>query len=386
MTENNLRNRMRVLHLIPLHEPSVGIVRQAVWEQSAAKENGLDWKTKIFTFANLSEDAEELRCESHFPTTTRISLRKVTKLSMVRQKFEHRRHLYQWLNTFQDDYDLILLRHTYSDLQRARHLRSLRTPVLTVHHTLEIPEMQLSTGLFGKARELTERFSGPRSIRASAGIVGVTPEIASYELARSRASLPTFTMPNGVDINHHTIFADLRGDSPEILFVASEFYPWHGLDLLIDAVEVSDENFTIHIVGDCSDVDRARMSQDSRFKCHGRLSQGEISNIASRSWLGLSSFALFRKRMHEACTLKVREYLAGGLPTYANHRDVFPEGSLCFQEGPADMSTILNAAWSRRNVSREEIRKESLSFISKEAILRGLYQELEESFGKIGCT
>ncbi|MFX8895379.1 glycosyltransferase family 1 protein, partial [Acinetobacter baumannii] len=85
------------------------------------------------------------------------------------------------------------------------------------------------------------------------------------------------------------------------------------------------DDFILHIVGDVSVEDELLAKKDSRVILHGPLTNIEISQLMSKMWIGLASFGLFRKRMKEACTLKVREYLNYGLPIYSGHKDIFPE-------------------------------------------------------------
>ncbi|MEJ1921958.1 glycosyltransferase [Microbacterium sp. KHB019] len=358
---------MKILHLVPLHIPASGIVQQAIAEQRAADETDIDWDVRLFTDIDLPEAAESLRiwAHPHKKSTQRSSF----WLRYVADKIEHRRRLYKWIGEHHLEYDVILLRYTTSDLSRARTLSTISTPVVSMHHTLEIPELKLIPGYQRYLQVAMEALVGPRNLRAASAIAGVTEEIVDYELARTGANRPTLTFPNGINLDQQPVAADHRGNVPEILFVASKFVEWHGLDLVLEDMSRSDEEFTLHLVGEVEPADLERASHDPRVKIHGRLTKEEIGDLIARSWVGLSSFALERKSMREACTLKVREYLAAGLPTYSGHRDRFPADAPYYRQGPANIRNILDYARSMRTHTRSDIRQQSAPLLSKANII-----------------
>ncbi|MFD5213429.1 hypothetical protein [Microbacterium sp. NPDC058345] len=156
---------------------------------------------------------------------------------------------------------------------------------------------------------------------------------------------------------------------PELIFIASSFVPWHGLDRLLDDAQTTDADFILHLVGDVGEPDRERANKDPRIRIHGHLDQNAIAELVARSWVGLASFALDRKGMKEACSLKVREYLASGLATYSGHADRFPADSVYYKQGPARFADIITYAYDMRETSREEVRDLSMAQISKSVIL-----------------
>src|SRR6185369_12622285 len=102
---------------------------------------------------------------------------------------------------------------------------------------------------------------------------------------------------------------DRRAGIPKLVMVASYFDEWHGLDLVIASLKKQAEPFELHVIGRAKEEDIASCHSDSRFLFHGLRDQSYLREICERCDLGLSCFALERKGMSEACTLKVREYL-----------------------------------------------------------------------------
>jgi glycosyltransferase involved in cell wall biosynthesis len=211
-------------------------------------------------------------------------------------------------------------------------------------------------------------------------IVGVTREIADHEAARARGPIPTLVYPNGCIVTDEDYVAaenDLRGQVPELLFVSSRFVSWRGLDRLLDDLPNCREDFVLHLVGQVGPEDHARAKDDPRIRFHGQLPAAEIRALAETAWLGLSSFALDRQNMAEACTLKVREYLKYGLPVYAGYREVFPAEVTFFRQGPARFEDILHFARQMRTIAQPSILRAAQPYIEKRNLLEAFSQELE---------
>jgi hypothetical protein len=169
---------------------------------------------------------------------------------------------------------------------------------------------------------------------------------------------------------------DRRAGCQEWLFVASYFYPWHGLDRLLAAMREVDYEVILHVVGEISDADRAVALKDRRVVLHGLLSSQEIQALSGQCCLGLSSFALDRKGMREACTLKVREYLMMGLPVAAGHKEVFPEEFPYFYDTGVDVDALFAFAERVKNVSRTLVSEAARPYIDKTVLLASLVRAI----------
>lgn len=350
----------RVLHAAQMRTPAVGIARQMREEQRVAESNGMLWCSRLFV--PFGGGVNEICIESEVPPAN---------------KWAFKKSFFQWLSDASKDFDVILLRHSLYSPEEVRFIRNSSKPIFLVHHTLEVPELLTSRGLVGKLLALGERYFGGRAISAAAGIVAVTSEIGSYERHRAGRDLPVYLYPNGLVLGKKSGLRDERtGDVPELVFVASHFLPWHGLDILIKAVEASSDTFRINLVGCLSDEQRESIKEDPRFVEHGLLTSEQISDIVARSWVGIGSLALDRIDMLEACPLKVREYLAGGLPVYAGYADIFPSDFSFFKKGAVEMGCILAFARAVRSISREDVVAAATPFIEKGALITSLYNKV----------
>jgi len=352
----------RVLHVARMRTAAVGVARQMAEEQAAAKEIGIPWDVRLYV--PQGKGVNDICVDSEVPAA---------------DKRGFARRFYYWLDSQAAAYDLIVLRHSVYTFDEGAFIARSPKPVFLVHHTLEVPELRHGRGRLGPLLAVLESASGARALRRAAGAIVMTPEIGRYEQGRVRQPLPTFVYPNGLRTASARRFADRRDAGlPELLFVASEFVPWHGLDLVVAAAGRSSAAFRVHLVGKLSDAQLESVQGDSRFVVHGVLDQGGIAAVADACTVGLGSFALERKDMRQACTLKVREYLAGGLPVYAGHEDVFPAEFPYFKHGNADFSSILRYAHEMAGKTRDEVTRSSVPYIDKARLLAKLYGELQD--------
>lgn len=369
---------MKIIHSAALLRPPSGILNQMKWEQEAAYQLGADWRVKMFCPAGAVVE-NEIISESIYVKKTAKKSKLKTLLDWIILRWEYHR----WLKKQEDLVDAYVLRYYVHDPFQLLFVKSSKKPVFFVHHTLEGPELSMSGGLGARIRSSLEGVLAGATIRAASGIIGVTKEIVEYEKRRGGdGNKFSCLYPNGIMFNDSGLADDHRHDLPEILFVASYFSSWHGLDILLDAMKRVEKSFILHLVGDLSVADLEIAQADSRVILHGKKSQAEIREISAGCWGGLSSFALDRKKMREACTLKVREYLMMGLPVYAGHEEVLPQDFFFFKNGKPSILEILDFFESCRRSSRSEIAHSASAHIDKQVLLASVINSLGGGNGR----
>lgn len=353
-------------------ERSDGIFNQMQMEFHETSKNNMQWDTAIF----CNEVAKNT--EGFIINPKNIYSKTNGKWSFLNQiKFAI--DYTRWLKEQESKYDFILLRYRIYSLPQLFFILTKKKKVFLVHHALELEELATVSSINFKLKTLLEFIIGKLSIKLSDGIIGVTGEIIDYEKNRARAYKKTsIIMPNGFVYNA-SYLSDKRGSIPEFIFTASFFSPWHGLDRLISCVLNSNDDFILHIVGNVTEIDLKSAQNDKRIIFHGKKSQSEIKDISERCWIGLASFALDRQNMTEACTLKVREYLAFGLPVFSGHKDVFPASFSYYQhsEEKITMSAIIKFARSHRDINRRETSEAARPYIEKSIILKNTYNAIK---------
>jgi glycosyltransferase involved in cell wall biosynthesis len=217
-------------------------------------------------------------------------------------------------------------------------------------------------------------------LRLTGKVVAVTHEIGRLYSIKERDFV---LMPNSIDYSlvqslelgkSAAVYPTSRGSKSNIklLFVASRFAPWQGLDLILEDISSTDADFTLSIVGDhCG-----QLINDSRIIFLGNQDRLVLNSLYAQSTLGLSCFALYRKGMNEACPLKVREYLAHGLPVYGGHHDVFPPSFPYFCFGPPSVLSILDYHAKIQAIEKAEIKRASREFVDTPMVLEKVFKSL----------
>jgi len=362
---------MKIVHLTVTRQLTAGQAKQLAFEHAASR---------------VLKEADWTTIAVHDGKITQPFMKSVPVL--MRGQF--RRKLYGWILALRlsRKYDVVMMRHMTFD-PFAFIFASLIRNRVSVHHAKEIEELRLiRQGWKGWAASTLERFSGRFAVRRTKMILGVTQEIADYERDLHCPNKPVGSYPNGIDSNSiHLLDDNRRQGEIHAAFMCGTFSSWHGLDKLIDAVDVHEAGgdelpLTIHLVGRLSEeqVDHLKATARRRavFTCHGPLDEAQYRPILAGCDVGIASLALERKNLTEASTLKVREMLAMGLPVYSGHDDVALPSGKRFVTIVKDIraSDLRNFAVATKNLSRLDIRKESLPHIEKIGSLRKAAQYL----------
>ena len=192
-------------------------------------------------------------------------------------------------------------------------------PTVVEVNTRVLQERRL---LSSKAAYLYHRLTALRISRAACGLVCVTREIAADYAPMGK---PVLVSANGIPL---AAFPELPAPSspfPRVVFIGSPgpLIHWQGVDkILWLAHELPGWQF------DLIGVSRGLTGPQSppNLRMHGWLTQAEYFNLLSAADIALGTLSLYRKALNEASPLKVREYLACGIPTVIGYADTdFPE-------------------------------------------------------------
>lgn len=358
---------MKIAHLTIARELTAGQRKQLASEYEAARDiPEVLWTT--VAFHDYSPDLPFLR------QTPRAFRRPVV------------RSLYGWIKALQysREHDIIMMRHMTFD-----PFSFLFAPLMkkraSVHHAKEVEELRIiKRDWRGVLASRLEEFSGPFALRRACAIVGVTKEIADYESERSNSASPTLFYPNGIDTERVSPLQDKRSvKCINIAFTCGTFARWHGLDKLISAVNYADSEDlisveNIHLIGKIPAEYVGEILGDVRlrqvFVLHGFMEESEYRTVLDRCDIGLSSFALERERLTEACTLKVREMLAMGLPVYSGHKDAALPADFPFYRNEVSISikNMVDFGFIMKAKSRDVVAATAKPFINKRNIMESL--------------
>jgi glycosyltransferase involved in cell wall biosynthesis len=225
------------------------------------------------------------------------------------------------LRAMQDAYDGILLRYPLCDPVTLFGLPAAGK-IASEHHTKEVPELRMSND----PRVFTESLFGGRFLRRFSSFFAVTDEILDYERTRVREHKPGFVTYNAISTARFPASARQSGlfrQWPILRFVAASpvFSAWQGLDLILEGFARENTNCELHLCGEVPEELRKRAAPMKNVILHGRLDRAGLLEVYARCDVGVASFGIHRKALSQATTLKVREYLACGLPVVLGHDD-----------------------------------------------------------------
>lgn len=150
------------------------------------------------------------------------------------------------------------------------------------------------------------------------GMICVTNEL-SNELIYTKYRKPQLVSPNGINLSDYPILKNNNNENkiPNLFFISSPNQPWQGIDKIIQLAKISEDKIFFHIVG--SEAISTNLPNNIKF--YGYLQRSEYEKIVAKCDIGIGTLALYRKKMDEACPLKVREYIAYGLPVIIGYHD-----------------------------------------------------------------
>lgn len=364
---------LRIVHLTVYRDLPAGIRKQIKYEQEASAHlRDAQWTCLAVHNGRTAEAFER-----SIPAPFRLVLL---------------RSLYGWIVTMRlsRQYDFVLVRHMNFD-----PFVFLFAPLIpnrvSVHHSKEVEELPLiRPGLAGRMAAALERVTGRFAVRCSAGILGVTREIAEYECETRAPGKPCSSYPNGIDLKGVDIADDRRSpDAVHIVFICETFTEWHGLDRLLSAVAGAvnpPPGLVIHLIGNLSMQQRAQLSalgdRQSLFRVHGFLEAKAYQGILAAADVGLGSLALDKQKLREGATLKVRELLAMGLPVYSGHRDTaLPASFPYYMEQPAvDIGQLHAFATRMKGVPRVLVRETAAPYIDKRGAMQNVADWLRATY------
>jgi hypothetical protein len=354
---------MKIAHLTVGRELLGGQIKQLEFEAAAASDMvDVSWSTIAY--------------QSELPASPLV--RRIPWL--LRPMFL--RNLFAWLVALKlsRENDYVLMRHITFD-PFALLFAPLMHNRASVHHAKEQQELLLiAPGLKGRLASLLEGISGRVGVRRASLILGVTNEIAQYELAQHAASRPVGAYGNGVLPASIPLLTDNRSrECRRFAFICGVFSAWHGLDKLIEAVDRCDADLSgrleVHLIGKLSNAQIAQIirapGRARVFRMHGVMDQMSYRDILSTCDAGVGSLAMERQGLREGSTLKVREMLAMGLPVYSGHRDAdIPEDFPYYRNASLiSVEDMLDFAQMMQLKTREDVAKSSTPYISKSAAM-----------------
>lgn len=145
------------------------------------------------------------------------------------------------------------------------------------------------------------------------------------ESTDSYQNCPAINIENGVEVDNVPLKKDTNKDNKIHLLALASMSVWHGYDRLIKGLaEYTGErknDIIIDMVGNEGDGSLSKWKElthtlalDNQVIFHGRLEGKELTDLFNQATLGVASLGMFRVGFSSGSILKLREYMARGLP------------------------------------------------------------------------
>lgn len=362
--------RMKFIHLASLRTASenAGVVQQMTWEKAAAEELGLPWQVELWTKDASAGEDSVLR----------------TNPGWMGNFLLRRLHFHLRLRRAARDAGGMVIRHAPLDPFFQFLPRRVRENTWYVFHTKTEDYLRSRGGRIGGLFAWLDRVLTRRALRDTPGIIGVTDELVEHERMRLRMpNLKGLVYPNGLHLaDWEDQLSDVRDGVPKVVFIASQFHSWNGLEAVLQSMvdSLSRTAGELHLVGRLLPSQRAFIAEHNLQDIvieHGSLDASAIQGLLPSMDLSLGAFALHAIDARSACTLKVRESLKAGVPVYAGHHDVGLEDIPdCYRIGAPDWEEILRVAAASRKSDKGQVRRMARPRIDKTTLLERLYEQL----------
>ena len=220
-------------------------------------------------------------------------------------------------------YDFFIIRYTFVDFSAFKFAKKYKNRIITEHHTKELDEIKVQNikEPFKTFQYLLEKYFAKYFFKNVYGIIGISSDVVESVQKRVGINLNRYVLSNGITINSFNTLKERKIEKTiNIIFVASIFQKWHGLDRLIKSLQIYNGGYDIilHIIGNVKDEDMNLIKTFTNKKCkinyYGKLSKTELEKIYYNTHIAIDSLAMFRIGMSESSTLKSKEYIKYGLP------------------------------------------------------------------------
>jgi hypothetical protein len=215
-----------------------------------------------------------------------------------------------------------------------------------------------SSAVKAKWTRLTRRIA----LQRATGAIFMTQELADRPGFR-RTGLLKLILPNSIDLASMATLPPTVAVQPRVALIGHPNTPWHGTDKLA-VLGRAFPTWRIDVIG----PGRDDVGADSppNVALHGELAEADYLRLLALADAGIGSLAMHRIGTTENPALKVREYLALGLPVILGCLDPdFPDGAEFMLRLPNTETNVADGlgsisnfveSWQGRRVQHDQIR------------------------------
>jgi glycosyltransferase involved in cell wall biosynthesis len=170
---------------------------------------------------------------------------------------------------------------------------------------------------------LIEKYHGKSLLNIASGFVGVSENSINYALKNiNNKNTPYIVIGNGVDCNKVNFLNIYPDDKYYNIAYVGDYTKWAGIDRLVQPL-LKDNTIKLHLIGEgWGNAPEIKLLLKTGIAInHGYVPSGKLSNILNNIDVGIGPLGVHRKKFYEATPLKVRRYLAHGIPVILGYND-----------------------------------------------------------------
>lgn len=289
--------------------------------------------------------------------------------------------------------DFIYVRFVFVDRKFLDFIKELRERYSNVKLLVEIPTYPYGQELLGDFFMLPFYY---KDLWYRKQLKKYVDRIVTFSDDKEIFGIPTIRIMNGIVVDEQNIVCDNKQDDIIRLLAVAIFQKSHGYERIIRGLshyyrKGGERKIELHMVGAGSElpfykeeVKKYHLEEVVFF--YGKKSGAELQKIYNNADIGLSCFGLYKRGISRSSVLKVREYLAEGLPVVTGcYEDILDSGIIPYLLSfPNDNSVIdvkrivefYDSIYAGKN--RSEIHEKIRDFAKKRVDMRVVLRPIIE--------
>lgn len=179
--------------------------------------------------------------------------------------------------------------------------------------------------------------------------------VITYSEDNEIFGIKTIQVMNGIKVNEISISNRNKDNSSVNLLAVATFMKCQGYERIIEGLyqyykNTNNKDVVLHMIGDGDElnyykkmVEEYNLSKSVVF--YGRLSGHQIDEIYDITDISLGGFGNYKKKLNRSSALKIREYLAKGLPIASGiTQDIFDGTDVSFHLQYSNDSSVVDIA------------------------------------------
>jgi len=237
------------------------------------------------------------------------------------------------------DPQYIYVRRTYADKYYIQFLASIKKKYPKVKLIVELPTYPYFKDDYAKIKSFTKLL---KELHAIPKFRQHIDRFATYSGDELIFGIKTLRIKNGIDVDSVAARSIMHSTNDTInLLAVATFRKHHGYERVIEGLakyynDGGIENIQLRLVGEGPERNKYEtMVKKCNLENHvhflGKLTGDDLDNQYAIADIALGSFGMYKIGVHTSSVLKIREYLAKGLPIVSGcYEDVFEDENFIY--------------------------------------------------------